>query len=89
MIQTFKNLVKLGQFRCQSRNRRLRNQKGSQKNTMSSTPTKNLKRAQDKRSHLTGCHKTRRSLETIAKVQMVRDQAREEVQKKKSMRKRL
>ena len=89
MIQTFKNLVKLGQFRCQSRNKKPRNQKGLQKSMMNNTPTKNLKRVLDKRSHLIGCHKTRRSLETIVKDQMVKDLAREEAQKKKSMRKRL
>jgi hypothetical protein len=48
-----------------------------------------LKRAQDKRSLLTGCRKIKRSLERIVKVQMVKDQPREEVLKMKSMRKRL
>ena len=56
---------------------------------MNNTQTKNLKKAQDKKSHLIGCHKTKRSLETIVKVQMGKGQLREEVQKMKSMRKRL
>ena len=55
---------------------------------MNNTLTKNSKKALDKRSHLTGCRKTKRSLETIVKVLMVKGQAREEVQRMTSMRKR-
>ena len=56
---------------------------------MNNTLTKSLKRAPDKRSHLTGCRKTKRSLETIVKVLMVKDLVREEVQKMRLMRRRL
>ena len=56
---------------------------------MNSTLTKNSKKALDKRSHLTGCRKTKRSLETIVKVLMVKDLVREEVQKMRLMRRRL
>ena len=56
---------------------------------MNNTQTKNLKRVQDKKSHLIGCHKTKRSLETIVKVQMAKGQEREEVQRMTSMRKKL
>ena len=91
MIQIYKNMVKLirEQLRYQSKNQRPRNQKHLQKNTMNNTLIKNLKKVQDKKSLLTGCRKTKRSLERIVKVQMVKDQPREEVPKMKSMRKRL
>ena len=56
---------------------------------MNNTLIKNLKKALDKRSHLTGCRKTKRSLETIAKALMVKDLVREEVQKMRLMRRRL